>query len=284
MKVVFEHIQTENQQSIVYRKIELPSFDAPYHFHPEYELTYIIKGRGTRYVGTSIEHFEPGELVLIAPNVPHCWINEPQEGEEMVKAMVIQFHPNVLNKSVYMLPEFKNLMAYLDQVDNCLIFKNHQLADNLSGFEKQTPPRNFLQLLSILIELKTIPSYSLGNQYTTHLKAHERFHEVFSYIIENFKQPIKLEVVAKIAGLSPTSFCRYFKKYTGQTLFDIVRKHRLQAASQLLLNTDKRINEIAYESGFDDIPYFNRAFKKWKGVSPKTYRKTMDKSSERFTS
>lgn len=276
MKVVFEHIQTENQQSIVYRHIDLPNFDAPYHFHPEYELTYIIKGHGSRYVGSSIEYFEQGELVLIAPNVPHCWINSPQEEGENVKALVIQFHPDVLNQSIFNLPEFENLKYFLTQVHNCLVFKNHQLKEKLERFENLSPPFNILQLFAILTELKSIPTFSLGKQEITHLKTPERFNEVFSYIIENYNKPMELDVVANVAGMSPTSFCRYFKKYTGKTLFEIIRKYRLQAATQLLQSSDKRINEIAYESGFDDIPYFNRAFKKWKGISPKAFRQSFN--------
>ncbi|MEZ4903872.1 MAG: helix-turn-helix domain-containing protein [Spirosomataceae bacterium] len=42
--------------------------------------------------------------------------------------------------------------------------------------------------------------------------------------------------------------------------------------AQLLVHSSDRINEIAYTSGFENIPYFNRAFKKWKGLSPREFR------------
>ncbi|MGA9649499.1 helix-turn-helix domain-containing protein, partial [Pedobacter sp.] len=83
---------------------------------------------------------------------------------------------------------------------------------------------------------------------------------------------VELGEVAGLVGLTPTSFCRYFKKMTGKTLFDVVLQYRLEAVAQLLLRTEKPVNDIAFASGFDNIPYFNRAFKKWKGVSPNVFR------------
>ena len=100
----------------------------------------------------------------------------------------------------------------------------------------------------------------------------QRFKVVFGYLIEHFREPIELGKIADLVGLTPTSFCRYFKKMTGKTLFDAVLQYRLEAAAQLLVRTAKPVNEIAFSSGFENAPYFNRAFKKWKGVSPRVFR------------
>lgn len=273
MKAVFEKISPESKQSIVYRKISLPNFDAPYHFHPEYELTYIVKGEGLRYIGTRIEHFEAGDLVLIAPNVPHCWINQEVAEGENVQAIVIQFHSEVFSRSIFQLPEFENLKAFLEEAKSCFVFKRHNLIAQLESFDTIKPSVNFIRLVELLTSLRTIEKESVLQSSLLQAKGHERFQDVFSYIIEHFREPINLQTVSDIAKLSPTSFCRYFKKYTGKTFTQIILEYRLETAAQLLISSQKRISEVAFESGFEDIPYFNRTFKKWKSISPKAFRK-----------
>ena len=76
MKAFFEKIPAIEEMSFLARGIVIPYFDAPLHYHPEYELTLIVKGNGKRFVGDSIENFEAGDLVLLGSNLPHFWRNQ----------------------------------------------------------------------------------------------------------------------------------------------------------------------------------------------------------------
>ena len=107
MKAVYEQIPSESGESILFKIISLPLFDAPFHFHPEYELTFIVRGSGSRYVGMNAEPFYAGDLILLGPNLPHCWINYPEEDGSDVKAYVVQFSENMLKDSVLKWPEFQ---------------------------------------------------------------------------------------------------------------------------------------------------------------------------------
>lgn len=91
-------------------------------------------------------------------------------------------------------------------------------------------------------------------------------------MIENFKEEISLEQIANIADLSPTSFCRYFKNITKKTFVEVLIEFRLQYACQLLHKTDLTIQQVAFESGFGDVPYFNKLFRKHKHLTPKEWR------------
>ncbi len=275
MKAVFEQVKATAKQSILCRMIDLPDFDAPYHFHPEYELTYIIRGSGQRYVGVKAEGFKAGQLVFLGPNLPHCWLNSKEDEGINVQAFVIQFSADVFEKSILLLPEFESLKSmFLISSEGILFEEDINLEIILLDIFKANPADQLLKLVAFFMKLRASKYKSILGYIPEHSHSVNRFQAVFSYIITNFKNKIELDKLAEIAHISSTSFCRYFKQETGKTLFQVVLNYRLEAASLLLTQTQKRISEVAFESGFEDIPYFNRTFKKWKGVSPIVFRKS----------
>ena len=82
IKASYEVLQPASGHSFLIRKFDKIAFDAPYHFHEEYELTYILHGRGKRYVGSHMEDFTSGDLVLLGPNLPHCWKLEADDQDQ----------------------------------------------------------------------------------------------------------------------------------------------------------------------------------------------------------
>lgn len=84
---------------------------------------------------------------------------------------------------------------------------------------------------------------------------------------------ISLEDIAAEVGMNRSAFCSYFKKCKGITFSQFVTQYRLNTACELLKHSQKQISEICFIVGFNDVPHFNRVFKKQKGISPKEYRK-----------
>ncbi len=271
MRAVLEHIDSGRNHSVVYRAIELPSFDAPFHYHPEFELTYIAKGTGTRYVGMKMEEFQAGELVFLGANLPHCWLNKLNSDGSHVQSYVIQFQETIFDKSFFQLPEFEEIKRLFFLSKYGIKFAG-DFEKEIKGLFELNGSKRLVALLDLFLELSQTPSEAILDVIPAENTKPDRYHSVFRYIIEHFRENITLEEVAEKAGLTPTSFCRYFKKTTGKTLFEVILEYRLEAVAQLLASGEKRVNEVAFESGFDDIPYFNRAFKKWKGLSPKEFR------------
>src|ERR1700749_2387001 len=99
IKAAYEVLQPASGPSFLVRQFGKAAFDAPYHFHEEFELTCIVQGRGKRYVGSHMEDFEEGDLALIGSNLPHCWKLETVESE--AKAIVIQFNPEFLGHDFF---------------------------------------------------------------------------------------------------------------------------------------------------------------------------------------
>jgi AraC-like DNA-binding protein len=84
---------------------------------------------------------------------------------------------------------------------------------------------------------------------------------------------VKLETIAAVANLSTTSFCRFFKKIARQTFVEALTHFRVNHAANLLSSTEKPVSEICFESGFSNISYFNKSFKKALGQNPVAFRK-----------
>jgi AraC-like DNA-binding protein len=94
---------------------------------------------------------------------------------------------------------------------------------------------------------------------------------------------VTLEGAASIANMTPNAFCKYFKKATRKTFMETVIEYRLNYATQQLVQTDKPISEISFDSGFGDVSHFYKMFKSKMQVSPLNYRKRFmsDLQSER---
>ncbi len=275
MKAVFEKIQTGETGSVVLRKLELPRFDAPFHFHPECELTLIVKGEGQRYVGHQVADFREGDLVFLGPNVPHCWVNEEKE-EELVSAIVIQFDALFAGKRFLDLPEMKRVKQFLAGSETgfrVMGQSREKIQQRMKYLVTASPLQKVSGLLEILEELsisEELRAFDLPHGLKQ--AGTERFQKVFSYLIEHFREEISLEEVAALAGLTPTSFCRYFKGISGMTFSEAVNDYRLEYACRLLQSTELPVQGVAFDAGFADVPHFNRLFRRKKGVSPKIYR------------
>jgi len=92
------------------------------------------------------------------------------------------------------------------------------------------------------------------------------------FMQQNHTEDLSLSQVAKAVNTSTFYFCKLFKKVTGINFTDYLSRLRIEKAKNLLLNTNLRISEIAYEVGFQSLTHFNRVFKKLLGQSPTEYR------------
>ena len=160
MKPVKEQIFENSLLPFNYKIFTLPKFDAPWHFHPEYELTYIVESKGTRYVGDSIESFEKGDLVLLGPNLPHYWKN-PQE-TELASAVVIQFGQNFTGSGIFEFNAFFSVKNLLLKAGLGLKFPTEiacKIGDIIIEMEKKPEAIKIIMFLNILYELSQITDY-----------------------------------------------------------------------------------------------------------------------------
>mgnify|MGYP006375289949 FL=1 len=118
--------QLHSGRSFICYELKIPRFEFFWHFHPEYELTYIIKGRGRRLVGDSVENFREGDLVLIGPQVPHSWVSDAKR-KEQCQAIVLQF-PISFVDTLFRMPELEGMGSLFRQSSNGLQLRGAQLS------------------------------------------------------------------------------------------------------------------------------------------------------------
>lgn len=266
-----------NNRSFFSYEVSVPSFEFLWHYHPEYELTYIVKGKGKRLVGDVYEKFQEGDLVLIPPLLPHTWVSE-KRGKENCRAIVIQFSVDFVEQ-LFQFPELaclKKLFANADRGLQLTIPKNHDLPLLLQKIVEGNELLSFTLLLQVLQQLtvkKPAPVVSVHFKPMKGNENQQRINKVFQYVQKEFAEHISLKKAASLIHLSESAFCKFFKRAGGKTFSDYTNEIRIAHACQLLIETDKPISEIAFNSGFDSVTYFNRVFLRKKKLRPLEYRK-----------
>jgi AraC-like DNA-binding protein len=259
----------------------LPHFGTVWHYHPEIELHYLIKGEGTRFIGDHIGNFQQDDMILMGSNLPHTWKCNLSdlENRDNVEALVLHFHPESFGKDFLNFSETQSIIKLIEQAKNGLLISGsskEKIKDLLWKMKPETGLNKLIYLLEIFkIVLENCDYEILSNniEYSKFNKLDEtRIDKIFSYTLQNFKEKIFIEDVAGLTNLSVTSFCRYFKITANKSYFDFLTEVRLNHACRLIVETDYTIQHIALDSGFENTSNFYRHFKNVKGITPKEYK------------
>jgi AraC-like DNA-binding protein len=280
MKASLEQLANTADGSFLFRQFNLPYFDAPYHFHPEFELTLILKSEGKRFVGNQVADFKEGDLVLLGANVPHCWKNDGIGNENSARSIVVQFKEDFLGGGFFKNAETQPIKALLDKAKSGILISGKtrdRVAREMIFLQTVPPFQKLLGLLDLLNTIATSKDFEIidnqPNKYDLSAVDLDRINKVYAYVIEHYTQDIHLETAAHLTNMTETAFCRYFKKITKKTFLDLVTEFRIKHACDLLNSTDKQVAEVCFESGFGNISHFNKQFKVVTGYSPLNYRK-----------
>ena len=278
LKAAYEVLQPPGNHSFLLRTFGKTGFAAPYHFHPEYELTWNVKGGGKRYAGSNMADFSDGDLVLLGPNVPHCWKLQP--GKSAARSVVIQFTADFLGHDFFSRAELAKIQQLFKRSSSGIQFNKKtpaRVQEQLKALaEEKNNFSQLIRLLEILQQLAVSKDYVLLDQrpLTAELSPanQARINPIFAYLVEHFRKEVSLNKAAAIAGMTPNAFCKYFKRITRKTFMETVIEYRINYATQQLIQSDKSISDICFESGFGDISHFYKMFKAKMQVSPLHYR------------
>ncbi|SEO34583.1 AraC-type DNA-binding protein [Mucilaginibacter gossypiicola] len=264
----------------VVKEETFPYNDFPLHTHTEYEIILVMKSRGTRYVGDHIADFFPGDLCLFGPNLPHTFYNKHMPADREVHQVVIQFDENCLGAGFFEKPQFAAIKDLLQRAGHGLTFTGpvRDLAEQkikaMVNVDEAEAVAGLISVLGLLARSTEYEVLSVQKQITASAqKDTARMNVIYHYLLDNFRSDIELEDIAAMANLTVPAFCRYFKQHTRKTLSEFVNDLRIGYACSLLQQKELSVLQVCFESGFNNISYFNRRFKKQTGVPPLSYQK-----------
>lgn len=261
-------------------------FPCPWHYHPEFEFVLVTKSTGRRMVGDHIGYFEEDDLVFMGSMLPHVWVNDAiystGHTDELADAIVVHFGEDFLGESFLSIPEMAEFRKVLRLSKRGMAITGNT-RDKINSLLKQMPQLNGLQRLSTLLSIFDImcttteytllasPKFVQNFQY----ESSDRFRKVTEYIMQNFNEDISLPEIASVASMGVTAFCNFFKEQFRVTFVEYLNIVRIGHACKLLAENERKVVEIAYECGFNNLANFNRQFKKIKEMTPTCYRKTL---------
>lgn len=273
------------------RRYETKMFiNATWHIHPEYELVYIITGKGKRFVAESIDDISDGALTLLGPNIPHFYISSDeyyQENDLEAKWHVLQFPENIFPSGMDVSKEFQHIHNLLAKSRYGLTFKDSNIKTKtiqlINGISAQSGIHKVISLYQILDLLGQDNNavQLLNYDYFKSIVSNknEIINKVYEYLVNNFKNNVTLSDIARYVNYNPATLCSFFKKHTQCTIFDCLKDIRIGFACKLLNNSAQNITQIAFESGYNNISHFNKQFIDHTSLTPSQYRTMYRKSS-----
>jgi AraC-like DNA-binding protein len=264
------------------------SYGAQWHFHPEHQLTLVLRSYGHRVVGDNITPLSSGDLVLVGGNVPHVWHQD--EGDKVAKdgvhAIVVRFRDDFLGHDFLQTPEMEPVRALLRRAARGLQVQGRTRQTVAARVERMAAAQGLervIGLLGILDELSRSkdlrPVSSPGFRPELGAEDQGRMGRVFEHIHQHLTEDISRDAVAARASLSPGAFSRFFKTRTGKTLPQYVNELRVGRACSRLAETDDKVADIALDCGFQNLANFNRQFHRLMDASPREYRQRFRRSA-----
>ncbi len=276
---------TDERQYLFWIRSE-PRFPFHWHFHPEYELTLITRGRGTRVVGDRVEAYTEGDLILLGPNLPHTWSGESvatrPRGAMRHEAYVLQFAPTLFGAGFLRQPDLARLAGLLERSRRGLRFggRARDEAERLmrASYREKGIKRfaRFFELFDTLAGARDATVLSTGAAGDPPPARQGSFMErIYRFLHEHAAEPLGLAEVARRFNVTPSTLHRRLKRATGRSLTELVNEIRISRACGLLVSGDAPIAEICFECGYQNLSYFNRRFRASRGMSPRAYRRQM---------
>lgn len=270
------------EESLRCMHLALPAFRGGLHRHGHFELTWIERGQGLRWVGDSVEPFFDGDLVLVGSETPHLWASRGRPLPQGCAATVLQFPPDWLQRCG--LPELRAVAPLLTQagpgveVQGTTRIEVQGLLARLPGSTAQRRVAAFIEVLGCLLagtaDLRALSTPRAATR-TAALRAEpspQRIDRVLNWIESHLADELSVEDAAAVAHVSPAAFGRFFRREMGKSFTAYVNDARCGWAALRLIQGREPIAQIAQTCGFPTLSNFGEQFRRRHGVAPRDFR------------
>ena len=252
-----------------------------WHFHPEYEIHHVVATTGQYFVGDFIGEFEPGNLVLTGPNLPHNWVSDVPVGVTLpLRCRVLQFSESFFADASRVFPELSACAGILETSRRGALFTTETAAIvgpilgelvEATGIRRIELFMNILDAMSSASDTRSLASAGYQPDPSGFMSA--GVNQALSYINAHLTEPFSECDLAELTGQSPSAFSRSFRRHTGMALVQYVNRLRINLACHLLMSESALpITEICFAVGYNNVSNFNRQFLALKGMPPSRFR------------
>lgn len=259
-----------------------------WHWHPEIELIYVLKGKVEALIDEESFILDPGQGIMVNQNVLHAF--NRVEGYEAVFISIV-FHPSF----IFGLGTAALSVKYMNPIVNnpdlkCLLFHDNDvnsgpIVDYMKQIQELYEAHEFgyeiackaclCNLWHVLLKLPLSSKSTVGKPKRI-LSDEQRIKDAILFIEEHFAEPITLDEIAESIHISKSECCRCFQRVLRMTPFEYLLKYRIFYATKLIQQQDPAagsISNLAITVGFGNISYFNKIFKRVLNMTPTEYKK-----------
>ncbi len=253
-----------------------PRYVMSYHWHVEYEIIRILEGTLLVTLDEKTFSASSGDVIFVHGGVLHAGIPNDCVYECIVfdlnaflksNPACTELMQKISRQELFPYAHFTAAEAPICQAVGPLF---EAMRDHKEGYE-----------LSVFGQFYHFFGLVFSNHYFTEEHSHARrdlkrvmqLKKVVEFLEKNYTTQITLAQMSEAVSMSPKYFCRFFSEMTHQTPMDYLNRMRIEQACYELSASDDSITEIAYRNGFNDLSYFIRTFRKYKGTTPGKYKR-----------
>ncbi len=258
----------------------LPEITIPWHWHGEFEATFVIEGQATISTDAEVFTVRAGDAFFINAGALH----EERSAEGCVLSPVV-FHPRLVGGSIdsvfwqsFVQPllgdrcfkaiHFDRALPWHDAVIQSIHDAWHACVNEPPGY----PLAVRESLSKVVFQIAQYRSANIQTPSEKLLRDAARIKCMLQYIQEHLSEPLTIRQIAHSANISESECLRCFRATIGTTPIQYVKRFRVHRAAHLLTSTDEKIVQIGMQCGFQEMSYFSKIFRELQGCTPTEYR------------
>lgn len=278
----YELPEVENHSFFFVNRFLEINVEAKLHRHNAWELYYVVHGYGNRIAGDMLQPFSAGDVALIPPDMPHRWEYTPASADSngCIRYLMVAFSSALVEQCITIFPELRNRLTGIIFPTDALKFgpeSSPTIRRILSQMCEMDELGRLCEMFRLLPVVFTSSDHMLAGKPMRIERDVRRMQHICTYVMAHYVHTISLDEIAAEVGMNRSAFCSYFKRCKEITFFEFLSAYRIDTACEMLTTSQLSIAEICYAVGFNDVPHFNRTFKKMKHISPREYKKQFSK-------
>lgn len=253
------------------------------HWHYFAEMIYVLEGTATMYDWEHKYTVSQGEFIFFHPKSVHSIYSTD---DKPLTYIVIKFDINKLSVSPSYCPKFSNIIKcgadnnmqiYFDKKfcdkNNCKkLFEScvNEIDNKSFGYDLMIES-NLYNILMLIIRKWQENDFVFDNNKFTK-DTDYNIDNITEYIDQHIQEPIEVNDIATLCGISYSCFAKKFKKIYGFSCKEYIERFRVCKVEDYLLFTDFDLTYISQETGYSDCSHMIKQFKKYRGTTPKQFR------------